>query len=98
MKVVRNSVSLPPPGQSVFGADVYKLLRTQGHDVAGVFTIPDVNGKSDPLASAAEADNVPVFKFAKWRVKKEGKFQVCAFSFPVTNVYIESIFHIFWRH
>lgn len=63
-------------GQSVFGADVYKLLRTQGHDIVGVFTIPDANGKADPLAVAAEAEGVPVFKFPRWRKKVDGQFQV----------------------
>ena len=65
----------------MFGADVYNLLRTQGHDIVGVFTIPDANGKADPLAVAAEADNVPVFKFPRWRKKVDGKFQV-RFLFP----------------
>lgn len=36
-------------GQSTFGAEVYKLLRSVGHDIAGVFTIPDVKGREDPL-------------------------------------------------
>jgi methionyl-tRNA formyltransferase len=36
-------------GQSTFGAEVFKLLRKNGHEVVGVFTIPDVNGKPDPL-------------------------------------------------
>ena len=36
-------------GQSQFGEEVYKLLRKDGHEVVGVFTIPDVNGKPDPL-------------------------------------------------
>ena len=42
----------------------------------GVFTIPDANGRADPLAVAAESDNVPVFKFSRWRKKVDGKFQV----------------------
>ena len=63
-------------GQSVFGADVYKLLTTQGHEIVGVFTIPDVNGKPDPLAVAATADGVPVFKFPRWRKKVDGQFKV----------------------
>ena len=29
-------------GQSNFGAEVYKSLREKGHQVVGVFTIPDV--------------------------------------------------------
>ena len=36
-------------GQSLFGAEVFRLLRKNGHEVVGVFTIPDVNGKADPL-------------------------------------------------
>lgn len=56
-------------GQSQFGEEVYKLLRRDGHEIVGVFTIPDVKGRPDPLASAAESDGVNVFKFPKWRVK-----------------------------
>ena len=48
---------------------MYKLLRTQGHNVVGVFTIPDVQGRADPLAEAAEKDGIPVFKFPQWRSK-----------------------------
>ena len=36
-------------GQSQFGEEVYKLIRQNGHEVVGVFTIPDVNGKADQL-------------------------------------------------
>lgn len=36
-------------GQSLFGAETYSLLRSNGHKVVGVFTIPDVDGKPDPL-------------------------------------------------
>jgi len=28
-------------GQSNFGAEVYKSIREKGHEVVGVFTIPD---------------------------------------------------------
>uniref|UniRef100_A0A0L8GLQ4 10-formyltetrahydrofolate dehydrogenase n=1 Tax=Octopus bimaculoides TaxID=37653 RepID=A0A0L8GLQ4_OCTBM len=47
-------------GQSVFGAEVYNLLRKSGHEIAGVFTIPDVKGREDPL----------VFKYKRWQEKK----------------------------
>ncbi|PVD24205.1 hypothetical protein C0Q70_14675 [Pomacea canaliculata] len=57
-------------GQSLFGAEVFRLLRKNGHDVVGVFTIPDINGKSDPLAQAAAAEGIPVFKYQRWQVKK----------------------------
>jgi len=56
-------------GQSQFGAEVYKLLAKNEHHVVGVFTIPDVQGRADPLALAAESDGVPVFKFKSWRRK-----------------------------
>ncbi|KAI4797283.1 hypothetical protein KUCAC02_025199 [Chaenocephalus aceratus] len=56
-------------GQSVFGQEVYKELRKDGHTIVGVFTIPDKDGKADPLATEAEKDGVPVFKFPRWRLK-----------------------------
>lgn len=40
-------------GQSRFGADVYNLLRQAGHEIVGVFTIPDVKGRQDPLGYKA---------------------------------------------
>lgn len=58
-------------GQSQFGLEVYKNLRVKGHEIVGVFTIPDVKGKPDVLASGAEEDGVKVFKFPRWRVKGE---------------------------
>lgn len=37
-------------GQSLFGADVYKILRQNGHEIVGVFTVPDdAKGRPDPL-------------------------------------------------
>ncbi|KAM4721426.1 cytosolic 10-formyltetrahydrofolate dehydrogenase [Rhinophrynus dorsalis] len=56
-------------GQSLFGGEVYKELLKAGHQVVGVFTIPDKDGKADPLGIEAEKDGVPVFKFPRWRVK-----------------------------
>ncbi|XP_062312341.1 cytosolic 10-formyltetrahydrofolate dehydrogenase [Osmerus eperlanus] len=56
-------------GQSLFGQEVYKELRKEGHIIVGVFTIPDKDGKADPLATEAKKDNVPVFKFSRWRLK-----------------------------
>lgn len=58
-------------GQSQFGAEVYKQLRDNDHKVVGVFTIPDVQGRVDPLATTAAADGVQVFKFPGWRKKGE---------------------------
>ena len=41
--------------------------------MVAVFTIPDVGGRPDPLAEAAEADGVPVLKFKQWRKKGQGQ-------------------------
>ncbi|CAK9818666.1 Cytosolic 10-formyltetrahydrofolate dehydrogenase [Anthophora quadrimaculata] len=56
-------------GQSSFAAEVYKLLRQNGHQITGVFTIPDKGNREDPLAITAKADNTPVFKIKSWRSK-----------------------------
>ncbi|VDP04661.1 unnamed protein product [Soboliphyme baturini] len=58
-------------GQSVFGAEVYKLLKERGHEIVGVFTIPDKNNRPDPLAAEAQKDGVPLFKVARWRANKQ---------------------------
>ncbi|XP_037318514.2 mitochondrial 10-formyltetrahydrofolate dehydrogenase isoform X2 [Pungitius pungitius] len=65
----QNKLNLAIIGQSLFGQEVYSNLRRQGHKVVGVFTVPDKDGKADPLAVAAEKDGTPVFKFPRWRVK-----------------------------
>ncbi|XP_075907562.1 mitochondrial 10-formyltetrahydrofolate dehydrogenase [Nelusetta ayraudi] len=65
----QNKLRLAIIGQSLFGQEVYSSLRKQGHKVVGVFTVPDKDGKADPLAVAAEKDGTPVFKFPKWRIK-----------------------------
>ncbi|XP_043264344.1 mitochondrial 10-formyltetrahydrofolate dehydrogenase [Colletes gigas] len=56
-------------GQSPFAAEVYKLLRYNGHDITGVFTIPDKGNREDPLAVTAKTDDTPVFKIKSWRSK-----------------------------
>uniref|UniRef100_A0A3Q3IUM7 10-formyltetrahydrofolate dehydrogenase n=1 Tax=Monopterus albus TaxID=43700 RepID=A0A3Q3IUM7_MONAL len=65
-------------GQSVFGQEVYKELRKDGHIIVGVFTIPDKDGKADPLGEKAEKDGVAVFKFPRWRVKGQAIPEVVA--------------------
>ncbi|KAM6895413.1 mitochondrial 10-formyltetrahydrofolate dehydrogenase [Xenentodon cancila] len=65
----QNKLKLAIIGQSLFGQEVYSNLRKQGHTVVGVFTVPDKDGKADPLAVAAEKDGTPVFKFQRWRIK-----------------------------
>eukprot|EP00058_Branchiostoma_floridae_P001935 XP_002587423.1 hypothetical protein BRAFLDRAFT_129324 [Branchiostoma floridae] len=70
-------------GQSQFGTEVYNLLKKEGHEIVGVFTIPDLQGKPDPLAVAGEKDGVPTFKFPRWRVKGQSipevvqQYQAC---------------------
>lgn len=56
-------------GQSNFAAEVYKLLKLNGHQITGVFTIPDKGNREDPLAITAKIDNTPVFKIKSWRSK-----------------------------
>ncbi|KAJ8249986.1 hypothetical protein COCON_G00232020 [Conger conger] len=65
----QNKLRLALIGQSLFGQEVYTNLRKQGHKVVGVFTVPDKDGKADPLAVVAEKDGTPVFKFPRWRLK-----------------------------
>ncbi|XP_053285653.1 cytosolic 10-formyltetrahydrofolate dehydrogenase isoform X2 [Pleuronectes platessa] len=65
-------------GQSLFGQEVYKELRKEGHTIVGVFTIPDKDGKADPLGTEAEKDGVAVFKFPRWRVKGQAIPEVVA--------------------
>lgn len=36
-------------GQSTFAAEIYKSLKKDGHEVTGVFTIPDKGNREDPL-------------------------------------------------
>lgn len=56
-------------GQSMFASSVYQLLKENGHTIVAVFTIPDSKGREDPLAVAATADNVTVYKYSRWRIK-----------------------------
>ncbi|KAJ6221586.1 hypothetical protein RDWZM_000131 [Blomia tropicalis] len=58
-------------GQSMFASSVYQILLEFGHEIVAVFTIPDVNGREDPVAIAAKVDGVPVFKYKRWRLKGE---------------------------
>ena len=48
---------------------MYQLLKRQGKNIVGVFTVPDQNGRPDPLAAQAEKDGVQLFKFQRWRQK-----------------------------
>ncbi|XP_059792787.1 mitochondrial 10-formyltetrahydrofolate dehydrogenase isoform X2 [Balaenoptera ricei] len=69
MVYFKNKLKVALIGQSLFGQEVYSHLCKEGHRVVGVFTVPDKDGKADPLALAAEKNGTPVFKFPRWRVK-----------------------------
>lgn len=56
-------------GQSLFAANVSKLLIENGYEVCGIFTIQDKNGREDALATYAKEQGVPLFKIARWRNK-----------------------------
>ena len=61
--LIVNRISYLNIGQSQFAAEVYKRVVQNGHEVVGVFTIPDdKNGREDALAALAAQDGVPVFK------------------------------------
>lgn len=45
----KNKLKLALIGQSLFGKEVYSHLQREGHRVVGVFTVPDKDGKADPL-------------------------------------------------
>nr|CAD7424433.1 unnamed protein product [Timema monikensis] len=64
---VWNKLRIALIGQSTFAAEVYKLLKKDGHKIVGVFTIPDKNNREDPLATTASADDTPVYKVKAWR-------------------------------
>lgn len=49
----QNKLKLAIIGQSLFGQEVYSNLRKQGHKVVGVFTVPDKDGKADPLGESS---------------------------------------------
>ena len=49
-------------GQSLFAANVSKLLIENGYEVCGIFTIQDKNGREDALASYANEKSLPLFK------------------------------------
>jgi hypothetical protein len=59
-------------GQGLFGAETYKALRDAGHNIVGVFTIPDdKNGRADVLAQTAAADGIEVRKVKGWKALKK---------------------------
>jgi formyltetrahydrofolate dehydrogenase len=45
-------------GQSQFASEVYRKVKASGHEVVGVFTVPDKNDREDPVAETARKDGV----------------------------------------
>lgn len=58
-------------GQSLFGQEVYKQLRKEGHEVVGVFTIPDKDGKADPLGECRTGHRKGCVWVAELKVPQE---------------------------
>lgn len=54
----QNKLKLAIIGQSLFGQEVYSSLRKQGHKVVGVFTVPDKDGKADPLGEFTPSSQI----------------------------------------
>uniref|UniRef100_A0A4W3JXT1 10-formyltetrahydrofolate dehydrogenase n=1 Tax=Callorhinchus milii TaxID=7868 RepID=A0A4W3JXT1_CALMI len=63
-------------GQSLFGLEVYKEVKKAGHEIVGIFTIPDKDGKEDPLGKYSVKDGTPVFKYPRWRLKGKAILEV----------------------
>ena len=52
MQTTYDKLKIAIIGQSQFGAEVYKLLKQDQHKIVGVFTIPDKDGRADPLGKS----------------------------------------------
>ena len=58
-------------GQSAFGKAVLEALADrEEHDIVGVFAAPDGRRRREPLATAAEANDIPVWQFKRMRDQK----------------------------
>jgi methionyl-tRNA formyltransferase len=55
-------------GQAPFGRDVLLRLQSAGHEIVGVYTPPE-GRRPDPLAEAAEAQSLPLFRHRRFRSK-----------------------------
>lgn len=55
-------------GQSAFGKAVLEaLVEREEHDIVGVFAAPDGRRRREPLATAAEANDIPAWQFKRMR-------------------------------
>ncbi len=58
-------------GQSAFGKAVLEALAERGeHEIVGVFAAPDTGRRREPLATAAETMDIPVWQFKRMRDQK----------------------------
>lgn len=58
-------------GQSAFGKAVLEALADrEEYDIVGVFAAPDGRRRREPLATAAEASDIPVWQFKRMRDQK----------------------------
>lgn len=70
-------------GQSLFGQEVYRHLRKEGHEIVGVFTVPDKDGKADPLGewlALEQGEGCPGRQVAVgggWEQKAAGSCVIC---------------------
>uniref|UniRef100_A0A8C0K463 10-formyltetrahydrofolate dehydrogenase n=1 Tax=Canis lupus dingo TaxID=286419 RepID=A0A8C0K463_CANLU len=63
----KNKLKLALIGQSLFGQEVYSHLCKEGHRVVGVFTVPDKDGKADPLGECTPplpCTLIPIIRFS----------------------------------
>jgi methionyl-tRNA formyltransferase len=83
-------------GQAAFGEKVLESVANGGESIVGVYTIPDVPGRSNPLKDLAVKLNIPVYQPPKMRAaevfeeykKLAPELNVMAF---VTDIVPESI-------
>ncbi|GAH39394.1 unnamed protein product, partial [marine sediment metagenome] len=57
-------------GQAAFGEKALQTLVERGGEVVGVYTPPDIPGKTNPLKSTALQLDIPVFQPERMRTPK----------------------------
>lgn len=53
----KKSLRIAIIGQSLFAAEVFKLLQREGHEVVAVFTVLDKGNREDPLGKNKPTSN-----------------------------------------
>jgi methionyl-tRNA formyltransferase len=83
-------------GQAAFGEKTLEALNQMGEEVVGVYTLPDIPGKTSPLKELALQLKIPVFQPRRMRdpgvyqeyIKLEPELNVLAF---VTDIVPEAV-------